>query len=721
MPARLAPQAQAHDTRIKTADSMAERIKYPAPGCVVEFIENNSVQIAVVLEEAGGKLRLLLPSRRETRLAANRLLPWPGPQHKADLGREEYVRIMEEHRRARQCKADQIDIMAVWELAQGEVSLAPATWFAELCENDPDYDSIAAYGGALLACKTHFRFQAPDFLVYDAETVGKRLDDQRAREEREALVEGGAAFLRTLWEHAAKNSILPPDSPALAGQPDEKILHRIQTILFARLLNPDTRDDEALWLLLSKGLPDVPHLPLQLLTAWGKLPPHYNFWLDRAGYESGDDWWHGFELPVGMLYRQGQGETVTKSPFISIDSAKTRDIDDAFFLEKNSSGWLLTVALACPAATWPFGSSFDKRVLHRATSIYLPEGDLHMLPENLGANALSLFAGRQRPVFCLRLDIDKQGNITNCQPGMDTMALAENLTYEDCQAVLDAMTDSIRLPDNPAAKHGEMLADALDLAKTMRDRRIERGAIVMERPDVDIRLDKVDGKLRVAIGEMPKAGDAQLIVSEMMIAASSAIADWAFEHGIPLVHRTQNVAVPKEYAGIWSDPVDLARIMRYLAPSILESTPRLHAALAAQRYAPVTSPLRRYADLLNEGQIIHFLRTGSPRWRLNEMDAILDRLIPALESATQVQKFRPRYWKLLYFRQQGDQAWWDGVITEENDAFVTVSLPAQGMFVRGKRHLFDERAAAGLAVSVRIGKVNPLYNEIQILEAMTNE
>ena len=71
------------------------------------------------------------------------------------------------------------------------------------------------------------------------------------------------------------------------------------------------------------------------------------------------------------------------------------------------------------------------------------------------------------------------------------------------------------------------------------------------------------------------------------------------------------------------------------------------------------------------------------------------------------------------FRQQGDKVWWDGVVTEENDMFVNVSLPAQGMYVRGKRRMFDERTCPGMAVQVRIGRVHPLYNEIQILEAVS--
>ena len=72
---------------------MSDCVRYPAPGCVVEYLEGNAVQIALVTEEAGGRLRLLLPNRRETRLNSSRLLPWLGPLYAADLGREDAVRL----------------------------------------------------------------------------------------------------------------------------------------------------------------------------------------------------------------------------------------------------------------------------------------------------------------------------------------------------------------------------------------------------------------------------------------------------------------------------------------------------------------------------------------------------------------------------------------------------------------------------------------------------
>ncbi len=165
----------------------------------------------------------------------------------------------------------------------------------------------------------------------------------------------------------------------------------------------------------------------------------------------------------------------------------------------------------------------------------------------------------------------------------------------------------------------------------------------------------------------------------------------------------------------------LAKIMKALIPSSLEVEPRPHAALGLERYAQVTSPLRRYPDLVNEAQICAYLGTGNPRWTEDDLKRILDTVLPALDAAGHVQRYRPRYWKLLWFREQGDKAWYDAVVTDESEAFITVSLPVENIQLRGRRNLFDDRAAPGYAVKLRVGKINPLLNEIQILETRSAE
>ena len=742
---------------------MSDCVRYPAPGCVVEYMEGNAVQIALITEEAGGRLRLLLPNRRETRLNASRLLPWLGPLHGADLGRDEAVRLLEQHKKCREDLASDVPVMDVWEMAQGEVSVAPATWFAELFTSDPSADQVSAYGRALLACKSHFRFQPPDFQVFPADMVEKRLVEEKNRLEREALIAGGAAFLRMLWDVACRKRELPPPpvEGASSGEwPSADVAESLEEVLRSRMVDPEGQEFDALWRTLGKGLPDVPHLPLQLLVAWGKVPPHYNFWLDRAGYASGDDWWTAHRDEVDALVHAAESGQMPDAalftpaaptpcmcddaaasipaaapatsllfepgplpesplPFVSIDSASTRDVDDAFHVQSTDDGYLLTLALACPALYWHFGGVLDRAVLHRGTSIYLPEGDCHMLPEVLGTAAYSLLAGTPRPALCVEIPVDAQGRYGSCRTYLARVRLAANLTYRDSQAVLDAQSEGLALPDNPAAAHAGQLSVGLELARKRQNTRIEDGAVVMDRPDPVISLEGEGADVRVHVGPDYCAPDAQMLVAEMMILASAAVAHWARERGMAMLHRVQDVVLPREYAGVWSTPQDMTRIMRALTPSGLEVQARPHAALGLDRYTPVTSPLRRYPDLVNEAQVVHFLCTGQPRWSEDALVSLLHALSPALDGAGQVQRFRPRYWKLLFFRQQGDKVWWSGVITEENDAFVSVSLPDQGMFVRGRRKLFDDRAHPGLQVDVRIGKVHPLYNEIMILEAAT--
>jgi exoribonuclease-2 len=237
----------------------------------------------------------------------------------------------------------------------------------------------------------------------------------------------------------------------------------------------------------------------------------------------------------------------------------------------------------------------------------------------------------------------------------------------------------------------------------------------MVRPDPQYRLEGEGADVRVTMTEGPPQRS-QDLVAEMMILASGAAAQWGEQRGAPLLYRVQDVALPREYAGVWTLPHDMARIMKALVPSGLELAPRPHAALGVSVYSPVTSPLRRYPDLVNEAQLLHMLQHSRPRWSQMELCALLPLLNARLDAAGQVQRFRPRYWKLLYVRQQGDKFWWDGVVTEENESLVTVNLPREQLLVRDKRKFFSDRVYAGQAVQLRLGKVNPLENKISILE-----
>lgn len=697
---------------------MAGQLQYPTPGCVVEFFDGGSAQIGLVTEESGGRLRLMLPNRRETKLPAARVLPWIGPLLPgfASMSKEDMVRCLSTCQARREQAAAAIDVMELWALAQGEVTMAPPRWFAELSESAPDVDTIAAYAHALLSCRTHFRYSPPNFEVFPGEVVERREAEYRRQQERERILAEGAPFMRTLWNVACGRCALP--APGAPGYPGPEVADKVETLLRAHMADPESQEEDTLWKMLIKGLPEVPHLPVQLLMAWGKVPPHYNFWFDRAGYEPGDDWWREDEAEVEAFLAASAAVELPGCdlPFISIDGESTVDVDDAFHIEERVDGGVtLTLALACPALCWPFGSAFDKAVLRRGTSIYLPEGDSHMLPEFIGTGRLSLHAGTPRPALLVAQDVAADGAcVGECRISVARVTLAANLRYPACQAVLDGRAPE----DSPARPWASVLRLAHRFAASRVAWRVGQGAAMLEREEPEIVLEGEGADTTVLMRPGERARDAQTLVAEMMILASAAVADWAAAHDVPMIHRSQDTVLPREYAGVWTRPEDIARVMRAMIPSILDVQARPHAALGLQRYAPVTSPLRRYVDLVNEAQLMAVCREGRPRFDVQALQALLTHLHVALDAAGQVQRFRPRYWKLLYFRQQGDRVWWPGVVTEENDLFVNVSLPAQDIFVRGRRRAFDERTCPGMPVAVRLGKVNPLYNELQVVEAM---
>ena len=690
-------------------------VKYPGAGCVVEFMQGNSPQIAWVMEEQAGKLRLLLPNRREMTLAANRVLPWAGPQYGAGKSRDEACALLAERKLAREALAASVNPEELWELAQGEVEKASALWLAELAQSEPDVDHVAACGQALLACKSHFRFQPPEFEIFSAEEVERRRVEAAIKREREQLIGGGAEWFRLLWESSQQHK----GSPDAAFTPPEPVRSRLEQLLRARILDPETLEDDALWKQVSKGLPDDPHLPLLLAQAWGIVPEHYNFWLARAEYEEGDAWSSAFEPESNELVARGSSFELKNLPglFLSIDSASTRDIDDAFDIAPRAGGgWSVDVALACPALVWPFGSPLDKAVARRATSIYLPEGDSHMMPECLGTGAFSLLAGQERPVFLLHCEVDQEGTLISCRPDVGRSALTANLSYVDCEAALAGEEAA-----NPAVPYLDRLRMGLAFAETRQRRRVADGAVIIEKPDVDISLSGEGTDIEVELEPALIAPSAQLLVSEMMILANAGLAMWAKEQEIPLLYRTQDVVVPREFAGVWRSAPDIARVVRAMAPASLDTMPRPHAGMGLSAYSPVTSPLRRYSDLVNEAQALGMLLSGAPRWDADGLAALLPGLRERLDEAGLVQRMRPRYWKFLYIRQQarkhGEECCWDAEVAEENDAFVSISLPREQLMTRARRQLFGEKVFPGQHFKVRLGKVNPLRGEMTVMAA----
>jgi len=671
-------------------------------GSLVEYLQDNQPVIGYVQEDSPKQLRVLNINKRLVKLSSARLLPWVGPVLASELSRQDILEALQQHQQMREQLQDTIDPLEIWELAQDEVRDAQVEWFAGLIWQDPDVDHVAALGRAMLRCKTHFKFQPPRFIVFDRERVEAKQATQEAERQRRELLNEGQPFLKALWEMHRQGH--PLDLPPLSPGTEESLKH----LLKLGVADPEDQTFLDAWKDLRRGLPDDPHLPLILSQAWGLLPKHHNHHLDQAGYAWGDSWSleHQEEIDRITHHVSESGAEPAGLKLISIDSPSTRDIDDAFVLQPISPDELqLTLALACPVLGWEFGSDLDKAVAHRASSLYLPEGTSHMLPEVLGTDLFSLVQDESRPALLVDIRLSSSGQVVQTGIRFEWVRLEQNMNYAQVEDILSSGDTS------------HHLQAALDLATRLREQRIESGAVILEQNDPSITLEPEADDVHIHLSPAAVHPKAQLIVSEFMILANSAVADWAQSEGIPLVHRTQNIALPQKHAGIWEDPVDLFRIFRDMSSSRLDITPKPHASLGLKRYAPITSPLRRYADFLNLAQLFHWSQTSQPRMTSAQLESLLPYLSARGQAVSQIQRFRVRYWKLLYLKRYCKMNMWHGILVADNGTMVTVSLPEEQLFVRGEKKLFGEKLIPGQRYQLRLGKIDPLNNDIHIIKA----
>ena len=670
------------------------------PGTVVEFMHGDQPQLAWVLEEASGKLRILTINKKEMKMPAARLLPWHGPVHSADANRQDIQNILNEHQAKRGEIQASLDVMELWDLSQGEMETAPLTWFAGLLWEEPTADQIAALGRGMLSAKTHFKFRPPNFEIWDAEKVEMKLRQKAEEKAREAVTAAGQTVLKELW--TAFNQGRKPKLPVL----EEELAAHLKKILKGKIGEILDETDRKIWTAISKGLPDLQHLPLLLAQTWGVLLPHHNYYLDEAEYEWGNEWSESFSNEISKIEKRfsNQVEELDPMEFISIDAATTRDIDDAFHIIQDGSDTLLSIALARPDAHWEFGSPLDKAVFNRATSLYLPEGTAHMMPEQFGTGLYSLIAGETRPSMIAEFRMSEAGEIVSVTPRMGWISVKANITYEAAdQAITDKSDDSLVL--------------AHTLAEKLLERRIADGACVIRKPEPIVTVEGEGAQSSVSIELKQPCPQSELVISEFMILANSGIALWCKDNDIPLLHRTQDIALPQEAAGIFSDPAEIMRNVKLLLPPLMETTPKRHAALGVPAYAPITSPLRRYTDFINMSQVCTFLKTGDPRLSKQELGDIAMHLSLRAKAVGAVQRFRPRYWKLVYLAKQRKK-YQSAVVVDDNGSMATLAMPHIQVNVRAPKKMLGDKLYPGQMFQINFAKIDPLTNEIRIAEAL---
>lgn len=313
----------------------------------------------------------------------------------------------------------------------------------------------------------------------------------------------------------------------------------------------------------------------------------------------------------------------------AIDNAWSADPDDAVAFD----GKYLWVHIADPACFVKPDSSIDKVARDKGTTLYLPEGAVRMLAEaSLADYALGL--QEMSNALSFRILLNEDNTVKECEI-FKTKVRVKRLTYQEA-------TEQKESPE---------LKPLFDIAAKNIDRRKRSGATNIDLPEIHMSVDPETKK--VEIGPLVRY-EADAMVCEMMLLAGEGAAYFAFNNQIPFPYVSQEAPdLPKEVLPGLAGQFQLLRCMHKRSVGI---TPGMHSGLGIAVYSQVTSPLRRYSDLIAHQQLRAFLNGE----HLIDKDTMLERISQgdaASVAARKASRLSETHWKLIYLLQNPE---WTG-------------------------------------------------------------
>lgn len=503
------------------------------------------------------------------------------------------------------------DVLAAWELLEGTT-----TTLADLTE--------LAYGAYTPASAWAAWEWVIDGLYFSGEPdaihahASQRVEkEQAARAARLAEAQAWTGFL----ERTRQRRFEPEDSRYLVEVEQMAYGRREKSRVIAELGRAQT--------------PESAHGLLLELGVWDAAVNPYPHRMDLPAESPALDL---PDLPAG------ERRDLTHLAAFAIDDEGNRDPDDAVSLD----GDRLWVHVADVAALVTPDSPADIEARARGANLYLPEGVVAMLPWQ-ATQRLGLGLADVSPAlsFCLRVQNDGAATDLEITP---SWVRVTRLTYEEAEELIDQ--EPLRTLNSWARRHEA--------------RRRLQGAVALDLPEV--RMKVVDGQVLIVPLLSLRSRD---LVTELMLMAGEAVAQMAIQQQLPIPFTVQ------ERGEAMNPPQTMAEMYagrRRLRPSQQSTRPGPHAGLGLPAYVRVTSPLRRYLDLVAHQQLRAVL-AGRPA--LDE-PGLLERIgaAEAIGGAVRrTEQLARQHWTIVYLQQQ--QPGWSGagVIVEKMGLRATVLIP----------------------------------------------
>ena len=402
----------------------------------------------------------------------------------------------------------------------------------------------------------------------------------------------------------------------------------------------------------------------------------------------------------------------------TVDPADAKDYDDALSLQKLDNGnWEVGIHIADVTHYVETGSIIDKEAINRATSVYLVDRTVPMLPEKLSNNLCSLRPDEDKLCFSAVFEMDDKAGIISQWFGCTVICSTNRLNYEEAQTIIDT-------------GEGKMSVDIQTLhklAQILRKDRIKNGAIAFERAEPKFLLDENSKPLSVYFVENTTSHQ---LIEEFMLLANRRVAEFCAgiklknspprvgqeKIGIYRVHDKPNSeklgkfaefashygysiktssdraiatsinSLLKKVKGTKEENMLETLALRSMAKADYSTENIGHYGLGFKHYTHFTSPIRRYPDMMTHRLLKYYLYGAGEKPDINQLEALCRQSSIMERRAVDAERTSIKYKQVEFMSDKVGQCF-DGIISGVTEWGVYVEL--DGNKCEGMLHIRD--------------------------------
>lgn len=279
---------------------------------------------------------------------------------------------------------------------------------------------------------------------------------------------------------------------------------------------------------------------------------------------------------------------------ISIDWVESKDLDDAYTIEKMKNWWyMIKVAISDVSESILPLTNIDLEAFKRSTSVYFENYSIPMIPKSLSEDKLSLNHNQSRLTLTVQIELDEKYDVKQS-------FIYESVTYNKNRFDYKSFSDDFM---NIWSEYHELFDLSYYVAKKLYLKRLNKWAIDYDESDRRIMIWR-NIKLWKNI--------AQLIIQEFMILANKEVAKFTSRNNLNSIYRN-HMSRHK-----WED----VSWYKFLERASYDEVMKYHLWLAEEYYTHFTSPIRRYADLIIHRVIKQHLRNDEPIYTSSDIEEI---------------------------------------------------------------------------------------------------